>query len=73
MLIMLRNLSSIICVTMLITSTKEDAIDVVVVCLSVCRLATLRKNFQTDLHDIFREGWQWANEQKIKFWWRSGR
>jgi len=23
-----------------------------------------------DLHKIFREGWQWANEQ-IKFWWRS--
>ena len=25
-----------------------------------------------DLHEIFREGWQWANEQMIKFWWRSG-
>jgi len=23
----------------------------------------LRKNFQTDLHEIFREGWQWAIEQ----------
>jgi len=23
----------------------------------VCLLATLRKNFQTDLHGIFREGW----------------
>jgi len=23
------------------------------------------------LHEIFREGWQWANEQMIKFWWRS--
>jgi len=21
-----------------------------------------------DLHDIFRKGWQWANEQMIKFW-----
>jgi len=29
-------------------------------------LATLRKNFQTDLHEIFREGWQWASEQMIK-------
>ena len=28
------------------------------VCLSVCLLATLRKNFPTDLHDIFREAWQ---------------
>jgi len=25
-----------------------------------------------DLHEIFREGWQWANEQMIKFRWRSG-
>jgi len=24
------------------------------------------------LHKIFREGWQWANEQTIKFRWRSG-
>ena len=23
------------------------------------------------LHEIFREGWQWASEQTIKFWWRS--
>jgi len=35
--------------------------------LLVCLLATLRKNFRTDLHEIFREGWQWANEQMIKF------
>jgi len=35
-------------------------------------LATLRKNFRTDLHEIFREGLQWANEQMIKCWWRSG-
>jgi len=26
-------------------------------------LATLRKNIRTDLHEIFREGWQWADEQ----------
>jgi len=48
----------------------------VVVCLSVrlsvCLLATLRKNFRMDLHEIFREGWQWANEQMVKCWWRSG-
>ena len=41
-------------------------------CLFVCLLATLHKNFPTDLHDILREGWQWANEQMIRFWWRSG-
>jgi len=57
----------------IVTSAKEDVI--VVVCLSVssvCLLATLRKNFWTDLHEIFREGWQWASEPTIKFWWRSG-
>jgi len=30
----------------------------------VCLLATLCKNFQTDLHEIFREGWpmnKWLN------------
>jgi len=25
-----------------------------------------------DWCEIFRERWQWANEQMIKFWWRSG-
>jgi len=30
------------------------------------------QNFRTDLREIFREGWQWASEQLIKFWWRSG-
>ena len=39
--------------------------------LSVCLLATLHNNFQTDLHEIFRDGSQGANEQMIKFWWRS--
>jgi len=23
------------------------------------------------MHEVFREGWQWANEQMIKVWWRS--
>jgi len=43
----------------------------VVVCLSVCLLAMLRKNYRTDLHEIFRECWQWATEQTFKFGWRS--
>jgi len=30
------------------------------VCLSVCLLATLRKNFRTDLHKILSEGWHLA-------------
>ena len=42
------------------------------VCLFVYLLATLRKNFRTDLHDIFRESLQWANEQVVKFRCRSG-
>jgi len=36
-----------------VTSAKE-----VMFLLSVCLLATLHKNFQTALHEIFREGWQ---------------
>ena len=36
------------------------------VCLSVCY--QLHKNYRTDLHEIFREGCQWANEKMIKFW-----
>ena len=35
--------------------------------LSVCLLATLRKNFQTDLHEILRQDWQWANEKRLNF------
>jgi len=41
-------------------------------CLFVCLLPTLRKSFRTDFHEIFREGWHWAIEQMVKFWWRSG-
>jgi len=49
---------------------REGGYVIVAVCLSL--LAILRKNFRTDLHEILREGWQWANEQTIKCWWRSG-
>jgi len=37
------------------------------VCLFVSVLEPLDKNFRTDLHS-FTKGWQWANEQTIKFW-----
>ena len=40
-----------------------------IVCLSVCLLATLPKNFQTNLYEIFREGWQWVSEEIIRFWY----
>ena len=33
------------------------------VCLSVCLLATLRKNGWTDFHEIFSVGWTWYKEQ----------
>jgi len=43
---------------------RQGGYVIVVVCLSVCLsvylLATLHKNFGTDLHEIFMEGWQWA-------------
>ena len=43
----------------------------VIVCLSVCLLANLLKNVQTDLHEIFWQGWQWTSEQTVKFWRQS--
>jgi len=39
----------------IITSAKEDYV-FVVVCMSISLLAILRKNFGTDLYEIFREG-----------------
>ena len=57
-----------------ITTSAKEAMQLwlFVVCLSVCLLATLHKNFWIDLHEIFRQGWQWASEQMIKFWSRLG-
>jgi len=49
------------------TSAKE----VMFLPLFVCLLATLCKNFWTDLHEIFRECWQWARKQIIRIQWRS--
>jgi len=51
----------------LITSAKE----VMLLSLFVCLVATLCRNFRTDLHEIFSEGWQRPDERTIKFWWRS--
>jgi len=36
-------------------------------CLFVCLLATLGKNFRTDLHEIFREGLQWPINKRLNF------
>jgi len=35
-------------------------------------VSIISQNLRTDLHEIFREGWQWVSEQTIKLWWRSG-
>jgi len=35
--------------------------------LFLCLSETSRKNFRTDLHEIFREGWQLATEQRSNF------
>jgi len=56
---------------LLVYYVRQGGYVFVVVCLVVCLLATLHKNFRTDLHEIFREGWQWAIEQMMKFRWRS--
>ena len=42
-------------------------------CLFVCLfVSNFAQKLQTDLHEIFREGWQWASKQMIKFWWWPG-
>jgi len=43
------------------------------VCLFVCMLTTLRKNFQMDLHEIFGEGWQWntSNSDFMLWVWKQ--
>ena len=50
---------------------RQGGYVIVVVCLFVCLFVRnfVQKNFGTDLHEIFREGWQWAVEQLTKFWW----
>jgi len=54
-------------IILLITSAKADVFSSLFVCLSVCLSVS-----RTDLHETFREGWQWSSKQIIKFWWRSG-
>jgi len=53
-------------VTIVITSAKEYVF--VVVCLTVSNLV---QKFPNRFAWNFREGWQWASEQIINFWWRS--
>ena len=46
---------------------RQGGYAIVVVCLFVClSVCPLRKGSRTDLHEILREGWQWASEQMVK-------
>jgi len=58
---------------MLLWLPRQGSYVFVFVCLSVCLFVS---NFAQTLPNGFawnlREGWQWANEQMFKFWWRSG-
>ena len=36
-------------------------------CLFVCLLAGLRKNYLTDFHKIRRQGATWATEETVRF------
>jgi len=56
-------ISGLVIVEGIFASVKEDMF-LLFVCLSVSNFAQI---FQTDLHEILREGWQWLNEQMIKF------
>jgi len=54
---------------------RQEGCVIVVVCLfvwlSVCLfVSNFAQNFQTDLHEIFREGCHWVVEQLVKFRWR---
>jgi len=60
------------CWALVVLYLRQGGYVFVVVCLFVSLLAALRKNVRTDLHEIFREGWQLASEQIVKFWWRFG-
>ena len=50
-----------------IASAKEVMFSSLFVCLFVSNFVQKLP----DLHEIFREGWQWASELRIKFWCRS--
>jgi len=53
------------------TSAKQYMFSSLFFCLAVNNFAQKLPN-EFSLHEIFREGWQWASECMIKFWWRSG-
>jgi len=53
--------------TCIFIPSKEVMFSSLSVCLSVCLLANFSQNLRTDLHQIFREGWQWGNEQVLNF------
>jgi len=43
-----------------------------IIIIIIIIISNFAKKFQADLHEIFREVWQWADGEMIKFWWPSG-
>jgi len=70
----LRSASRYIRVTLLylvFASAKEVMLSLFFVCICL-PVSNFAQKLSIWFAWIFREGWQWANEQTIKFWWRSG-
>ena len=51
---------------LLIISAKEVMFSL---CLFVCLLAGLCKNYSADFHKIRWKGGTWATEETVRFWW----
>ena len=65
----------VILLLLLITSTLEVLFSLpfvcVFVCLCVCVSARLRKNYCTNLHQIFFVYTYWEKKDRVRFWARS--
>jgi len=60
-------------IVIMMTQQYNFVASAIVLCLSVCLfVSNFAQKLLNGLHEIFREGWQFANEQMIRFWWRSG-
>jgi len=55
------------CGQIFIIFTKE--VIFLLVCLIVCLLAGLRKNYSNDFHKILWIGGTWALDETFRFWW----
>jgi len=57
----------LVVVLAIFTPANEVIFSSLFVCLSVCLLDTLRKNFGMDLHNIFKAGCQWPIDTWLNF------